>query len=351
MAYPLPYLDAGVDDTTAVTYLQEPTVSMDEGLSAYIHTMRSQTPPVRLILVVAHRARLTPAFDRLVDAAGCAVLVEEQHDGYRTLRSGRWTPSVREFATHGPLVRDASTVPGPHYLLETRVPLLSLSISLFHPARRSTSLGRCAELVVEHLMPEGTELSWGRYEPAGAIWDRNALTALARKHMPEVHFMLAAHGPDGSVMSGTLTVARTSNGLEEYLELVLNPRWLPLGQWTDQCMSAFTAIGNELKPQFLLAHRPFGYPDGTLPASTRPLTTPLAVLIGAPGLKQLGIDAAELVQRHGGTVTGRGRRHGALIPLGTSPESSWRALTALLITLDGTDGNLARVLSPSAPEG
>ncbi|QPL05348.1 MULTISPECIES: DUF6177 family protein [Actinomyces] len=348
MAHPIPYLDDGIGSDTALTFLDEPVVSMDEGLSAYLHAMRARTSPTRLILVLSHGAHLTPAFDRFVDVAGCAVLVKDPYDGYRTLRSGRWAPSIDAFATDGPAPA-ASTVP-PHWQLDTRIPVLGLSVSLFHPARRSTVLGRCAELVVEHLMPPDTTLSWGRYEPAGAPWNPKDMTTLARRGMPSITFMLAAHGPngtdgtDGSVLSGTLSVSRTSTGLEEYLELVINPRWLTLPQWSSHYMAALSAIGTVLKPQFALAHRTLGYADGCLPAGPRPVPTPLAVLIGAPGIKQLGVDAAAVATQHHGSLTGTGRRHGILVPLETGTEADWNALARLLTTLDGTGGNLARVL-------
>lgn len=220
-------------------------------------------------------------------------------------------------------------------------PILTVSISAYHPARRTTQLGGVAELVATHLLP-GAELSWGGYEPAGAFWDRDALTRFCRAHMPTVHLVLTGHSDHG-VLTGTMTVSRTDNGLEEYVELNVAAD-APVTEYRDLTMALFRALSDQAKPQFALAMRTYARADASLPVTVRRPPTPLAVLIGAPGIRQLGVNAAQVASIHGGETTGYGRRRSLLVPLETNFDADWGSLLDLLRTLDGDAGNVSRAL-------
>ena len=343
MSHPHPYYDYKVGDQVAITTLAGPCKAFDEGLADFIHLVRTTTDK-DLVITIPPKARLTPAFDRLVDATGCIVLVRESSGGYRDLRTGRWTPEIRPAASN----RDDPriVVSEAHFQQDDLTLLLTVSASIYHRARLSTVLGRVAELICAHFMPEGTVLSWARTEPAGAVWDRKTFTKTARDNMPEAHMILAAHGPGRSVASGSMTINRTENGLEEYLEMTVLPTHIEPAWWQDRVNTFLQAVGTELKPQFALVFRTAGNDDGTFPPTARTVPTPMAILIGAPGIRRLRVDPEAVAGKHRGSVTGRGRRHGVLIPLDSGREPAWDAMSSLLSTLDGDNGNLARVLAP-----
>ena len=348
MSHPHPYYDYKVGDQVAITTLAGPCIAFDEGLADFIHLVRTTTDK-DLVITIPPKARLTPAFDRLVDATGCIVLVRESSGGYRDLRTGRWTPEIRPAASN----RDDPriVVSEAHFQQDNLTPLLTVSAAIYHRARLSTVLGRVAELICAHFMPEGTVLSWARTEPAGAVWDRKTFTKTARDNMPEAHMILAAHGPGRSVASGSMTINRTENGLEEYLEMTVLPTHIEPAWWQDRVNTFLQAVGTELKPQFALVFRTAGNDDGTFPPTARTVPTPMAVLIGAPGIRRLRVDPEAVAGKHRGSVTGRGRRHGVLIPLDSGREPAWDAMSSLLSTLDGDNGNLARVLAPKTSAG
>lgn len=262
MSHPHPYYDYKVGDQVAITTLAGPCIAFDEGLADFIHLVRTTTDK-DLVITIPPKARLTPAFDRLVDATGCIVLVRESSGGYRDLRTGRWTPEIRPAASN----RDDPriVVSEAHFQQDDLTPLLTVSASIYHRARLSTVLGRVAELICAHFMPEGTVLSWARTEPAGAVWDRKTFTKTARDNTPEAHMILAAHGPGRSVASGSMTINRTENGLEEYLEMTVLPTHIEPTWWQDRVNTFLQAVGTELKPQFALVLRTAGNDDGTFP--------------------------------------------------------------------------------------
>ena len=76
MSHPHPYYDYKVGDQVAITTLAGPCIAFDEGLADFIHLVRTTTDK-DLVITIPPKARLTPAFDRLVDATGCIVLVRE----------------------------------------------------------------------------------------------------------------------------------------------------------------------------------------------------------------------------------------------------------------------------------
>jgi hypothetical protein len=160
--------------------------------------------------------------------------------------------------------------------------------------------------------------------------------------MPEVHFNLAAHSDLGT-LSGTTTVARTSNGLEEYVEVSVAIPDLAPSQQIDVVNRLLDTIAEQTKPQFLLAVRIQALADTSLPTSIRQPPVPLAVLIGAAGIRQLGVDVRDVARQHAGRTYGSGRRQGLIVPVETT-QADWSALSSLVATLDGDAGNIARVL-------
>ncbi|WP_315583943.1 DUF6177 family protein [Actinomyces viscosus] len=340
-------LDARVGTGVALTYLDDPCIGWTEYISDFIGSALRHENEITPAIIIPGTSHITPAFDRLTEAAGTVVLVEDG-DGHRELRSGMWAPSIAQFFEGAPRSQFTVSQQFLHPSHEPAlVPTLMLSASIYHPARRTTKLGRATEIITETLLPgPSTTLSWGRYEPVGAPWDRGRLTALARELMPEIHFNLAAHSQTGT-LSGTMTVARTSNGLEEYIEVSVTTPNLAPAQQIDMVNTLLDTIAEQTKPQFVLAVRVQALEDTSLPTSLRQPPVPLAVLIGSAGIRQLGVDARDVARQHGGRTYGSGRRQGLIVPVETT-QSDWSALASLVATLDGEAGNIARVLEDPA---
>ncbi|SDN17274.1 DUF6177 family protein [Actinomyces ruminicola] len=335
-----PMLDAQIGNRARITRLPGPVVALTEPLADLLH--RTAGGSQRTILVVPEHSAVTPAFDRLTDATGTIVLVQEDAT-YRELRSGRLIPQLSQTLE---VLDQPQLKVSPRHMVQRDVrPNLTVSISVYHPARRTTRLGGVVELVAEHLLPDA-ELSWGGYEPAGAFWERDALTDFCRAHMPTIHLVLAGHSDHGT-LTGTITVSRTDNGLEEYVELSLAGA-TPATAYRDRAMALFRTLSTEAKPQFALAMRTYARADTSLPVTMRRPPTPLAVLIGAPGMRQLGVDAAQVASAHGGEATGYGRRRGLLVPLESNFDADWQPLLDLVRTLDGDAGNVSRALGVEA---
>ncbi|MDO4900456.1 DUF6177 family protein [Actinomyces sp.] len=331
-----PMIDAQLGNRARITSLPGPVVALTEPLADLLH--RTATSAQRTILVVPEHSAVTPAFDRLTDATGTIVLIKES-GSYRELRSGRLIPHLAQTLE---VLAERQLKISPRHMVQRDVrPNLTVSISAYHPARRATRLGAVVELVRDHLLPDAG-LSWGGYEPAGAFWDRDALTGFCRARMPTVHLVVAGHG-SGGILTGTLTVSRTDNGLEEYAELNLAGA-TPATGYRDRAMALFRALSTQTKPQFALAMRTYARADTSLPVTMRRPPTPLAVLIGAPGMRQLHADAAQVASAHGGETTGYGRRRGLLVPLESNFDADWQPLLDLVRTLDGDAGNVRRAL-------
>lgn len=335
--------DAQVGTTVAVTYLHDPCIGWTEYLLDFIGSALSNENEITPALVIPETSHVTPAFDRLTEATGTPVFVEDS-GGHRDFRSGMWAPNLAHFFEDGPHSRFKVSQQFLHPTPEPAlVPTLMLSASIYHPARRTTKLGRVTEIITETLLPgPSTTLSWGRYEPVGAPWDRGQLTDLARKLMPEAHFNLAAHSDLGT-LSGTMTVARTSSGLEEYVEVSIAIPDLAPSQQTDAVNTLLDTLAEQTKPQFVLAVRIQALADTSLPTSIRRPPVPLAILIGAAGIRQLGVDVHDIARQHAGRTYGSGRRQGLIVPFETT-QADWSALSSLVATLDGDAGNIARVL-------
>lgn len=373
-----PVQDGRVGDLATVTRLEGPVIAWSEHLSDLVARMR-RSSPMDIVVVIPEEARLTPAFDRLSLETGLIVVVEEA-DGYRQLRAGWYYPTLREAVeaataprrrgpasvatttqdppagqagqTGAPGVPDMPDISVDFLRPSPTVPHLMVCASMFQPARRSTSLGRTVELVVEHLLNKEAEISWGRYEPAGAEWDRDALTTLSRRLMPEAHVALAAHSEKGTAC-GTLHVLRTSSGVEEYTDLVVAPsaRSLPPQEHLSRSMELLEALAVEARPQLVLTARTYGHPDTSQPTTVRRPPTPVALAVGAGGIHLLGLDPQVVAARHHGRVIGRGRKRGVAIPMETAG-ADWSVLNTLLPTLDA-QGRLYQVLlggtAPAAP--
>ena len=217
---------------------------------------------------------------------------------------------------------------------------LVVSVSVRHQARRTTLLGRTTEILAERLTG-GPVLGWGVREPALVPWDRTALTAYARGRMPEDARLVVVG--DGFV--GTVTVRRTSAGLEETTQLLVHAG--PSGSdaaraVVDAVPAALEQLSSTLVPLFGLVTTRTGRADLLVPSVLETPVVPLAMLLGPPAVRELGLDLRLMADQHDAQVVGRRRVPGVVVPLGTFDHADWDRLAGVARTL-GADRVLAAV--------
>jgi len=208
---------------------------------------------------------------------------------------------------------------------------LIVSQSVRHKAVDTTVLGGTVEILTEELhgaAPAG----WGTYEPALRPWDRGALTELVRGRAPQDTSLVLSGGPDHPV-SGTLQLHRTAHGLEETTQLLLAvgaPGSDTARRAIEALPGAFATIAAHHMPLFGLVMARTGRRDLTIDSLLAPPPTALGMLIGPPGVRDLGLDVAALAERFDARVVGRPRIPGLYFPLGGLTDPGWGRLDAVV---------------------
>ena len=306
--------------------------------------------------VVRSRSRVggrLPTPPEEVPVAGALPTWVRDHPPTRhTLRegfSGRRLDSVGDVLTAAP-VRGADDV-DLGFLRPTPADAVQLSVlvSLRHPARSSTLLGGPAAGLAE-LVTGRPPRVWGAHEPAGEVWDRETLTTVVRDRMP---------GPLLTVVSGegfaaTLTVQRTSSGIEEITEAQLSlgvPSTLAFEDLRRRLLDWLAELTATTMPLVALVLARPGRADLLVPPLLTHPPTPLALLIGPPGVRGMKVDVDALVTRFGALRVGRPRIPGVLFGLGTLGEPGWQRLDEVLGAVGREQVLAATGLAPRHLEG
>lgn len=211
---------------------------------------------------------------------------------------------------------------------------LLVSLSVRHKAEATTVLGGVAETLARELTgapPTG----WGAHEPAVLAWDRVRLTELSRGRMPRETTVMVAGSPERPVI-GTIRTARTAQGLEETTQLLVAagpPGSDDARAVVDRVADVLAGIADQGMPLFGLVLARTGRRDLTFPSVLEAPPTPVAMLVGPPGVRELGLDAADLAARLGARVVGRPRIPGLVFPLGSFGDPGWARLDAVLDAL------------------
>lgn len=208
---------------------------------------------------------------------------------------------------------------------------LMLSVSVRHKAAETTVLGGTAELLSRHLTGDAPR-GWGAHEPAVVRWDRAAFTELARRRMPRETLVTVAGTPERP-LSGMVRTARTEHGLEETTQLLV-PVGAPGSDEARAAVERLPEVARELAvaqmPLFGFVLGRTGRRDLTFPSVLEAPPTPLGMLIGPAGVRQLGLDVRDLADRFGARVLGRPRIPALWFPLGSFTEPGWPALDAVV---------------------
>lgn len=245
---------------------------------------------------------------------------------------------LRDGLTLRPLADLASAfaAPGagpPHpdalYLEQPTTLQLIASVSMRHRAAPATRLGAAAEAFAG--AGGGAPVAWGPNEPAEYAWDRDAFTAFARERMPRETRLLVT-GDGAHPLTGVVTARRTARGVEEITEVLVGLGAVDDPRAETRADDAVLALDDlALSPWPLVAllfTRP-GRGDLTASAFVAPRARPLALMIGAPAVRDLGLDVPRWSARFGARVAGRPRTPALVVALrrpGGAADAGWSPL-------------------------
>jgi hypothetical protein len=199
-----------------------------------------------------------------------------------------------------------------------------LSVARRHRNAFETIIGGDAELLARRLAGSAPA-GWGLHEPAGMVWDKVALTAFAREAGESVRVIVAGSRA-ARESTGEVAVHRTDRGLEEVSDVLieLGPEGhADTRNRISQVAPALAALAEGV-PLFAVAFADPGRADLYRAARLPRPPWPLALLIGAPAVRALDIDASALASRHGGRVLGGRRTPSLLLDVADDePARSW----------------------------
>jgi len=284
----------------------------------------------RIVLVTDEGSRLTVGLRAALVQAGGAWVVTGADGALRDGLTG--TPYADVDAAALPVEQQPAPSAQPRVApAEGTTAQLTVDLTVLHRASHDTSLGGPVEALAA-AVGDAVPTRWGESEPLQHRWDRWVLTQHARHAAPGTVRVVV----EGDRLSATVTARVTEHGIEETTSLTVDVtvRDGP-GADLDAAAERLTAALGELArtslPTFALVVAREGEPDRSVRAVTYPPPNPLALLIGAPSVKRLGLEASGLDAERPVVVVGRPRLPGFVVPLGDSETSGW---TALHRTLD-----------------
>ncbi|TCK59657.1 DUF6177 family protein [Curtobacterium sp. PhB136] len=274
---------------------------------------RAAAEGARPILVTDGLSRLTEPFRQYLVDTGGAWVVRGQ-DGLRNGLDGRRLDAFTDAVVLGPPT-SVDDVAVPYLRPEPAdAEQLVVSVSVRHRAAAETILGSTAELVATELAG-AAPTGWGTHEPAGRPWSRHDLTAAARDRMPtSTRFVVIGPGS-----ASTVTAQRTDHGVEELTTGLVSAG--PIGDpVTAMRIAAVPQVLGRLAatqlPLFALVMRRPGRSDLLQSPVLQAPPAPVAMLLGAPAVRDLGLDPAAMAERFGAVVAGRPRIPALVLPFG-----------------------------------
>ena len=290
----------------------------------------------RVVLVTSDRSRLTVGVRAaLVDAGGTWAV----HDDAGALRDGLTGLPYADVDAAGRPQEDplAPVVPVDVPAAVGTTAQLSVDLTVLHRASHDTSLGGALEALGTAVSGTGPA-SWGSSEPLLHDWDRWVLTQHARHAAPETVRVVV----EGPRLSGTVTARVTEHGIEETTAVTIDVPVVEtaaggsegaeadarraLDAAISRLTEALSDIAGSSLPTFALVVAREGDVDRCVRAKTYPPPNPVALLIGAPSVKRLGLELSALPSTRPVVVVGRPRLPAYVVPLGDASTSGWDAL-------------------------
>jgi hypothetical protein len=294
--------------------------------------LRAQQTDLRVVLVSDELTRLTDPYRDAMNIFGGRWVVRSDDGALRDGLNGRALNTIDD--AFSPLT-DASPIS--ERFLTLRQPdqvQLIVSASVRHRADDAVRLGRSLE-VLTILTGATTPIGWGPHEPVEHPWNKDELTAHVQKRMPSETRLSVVGSPEHPLIA-TLTARRTNRGVEEIITAVLGVGE-PASQQAARALSDVPGILAELAtntlPLFALAFARVGRRDLMTTPYVQQNPEPVALLLGAPAVKELRLDPTALARTYGAIVTGRPRVPALVFPLRTGQphgDTGWPRLIALV---------------------
>jgi Family of unknown function (DUF6177) len=209
---------------------------------------------------------------------------------------------------------------------------LLLEVRLRHQATATARLGGALEVLCNALTGQPPR-GWGTAEPATEPWDRDDLTAFARRRAPAPTLLVVVGGGDRPAV-GTIRVSRAASGVDETVTLVV-------GQARPEVVAAVAerlAAGEPLVS--LLAQVCPGRADTTWAPRLAGLPVPVGLAVGSGEVARLGLEHALAVPVPAARAVGDPTRPAVWFHLGdgTTPVG-WDHLAAVLRHVGGADAS------------
>lgn len=300
------------------------SVILDEPVTAWLEAAVAdgQKP----VLLTDVKATLSPFLTAAMRRAGGHWLVRAPSGVFNGL-TGYKTERVED-AWAGRRLR-RSRLPGYSFERDEvsgRSGALMFDVHAHTRAEADVSVGPLVETMLTGLGGPEPRL-WGPAEPLLAAWDPAAMTAAIREQMP-VSRVMHAWAP-GAIAD--VDVARTRTGLLHHVKggvIRGNYRAQRLDQMLTVATRALTALAEEHQPTIAFVSLAETDPGlHTRAMGARP-EVPIAVLIGARGVHDLGLSPDALAARHDVTPLGRPRTPSLLVRFGKPDVGLWTQLLA-----------------------
>jgi Family of unknown function (DUF6177) len=290
---------------------------------------------LRVILVTDELSSITEPYRQAMSDYGGAWVVRSTDGMLRDGLTGVFLRSIEAVLEPHPAT-DIDSV-SVSFLRPQSVDQLEIvaTVSLRHKALASTRLGAAMEVLSGGLRGEAPS-AWGTHEPTNLPWDPAALSAWARSRMPDDASAVVTGRP-GLPMIATITTARTTHGLEETTRAFIG-MGAPGSERIRELQPALRRTllqldGRGMPLIAVVLARPTDSRQLRAPVLPVP-PIPLALLIGPPGVKALGLDSERYVRDFGAVVVGRPRIPGLLFMLGDLDGGGWEQLETLLDSVD-----------------
>jgi hypothetical protein len=270
----------------------------------------------RPILVTDGLSVVTEAFRQaLLDVGGAWVVRGD--DGLRNGLDGGRLEDFTDAVRTGPPTSVQDVAVGYLRPWAPTTDQLVVSVSVRHRAADETVLGATTELLATELTG-AAPTGWSTHEPAGRAWDRRTLTGAARSRMPDPTRFLAVGSPDAP-LAVTITAQRTEHGVEELTTglLAVGAIGNPVSEMRVAAVpQVLGRLAATQLPLFALVLRRPGRADLAHAPRLAAPPLPVAMLVGAPAVRQLDLDVEGMRERFGAVVAGRPRIPALVLPFG-----------------------------------
>ncbi|MBF4577765.1 DUF6177 family protein [Frondihabitans sp. VKM Ac-2883] len=279
--------------------------------------LRAGAAGLRVVLVSDEQTRLTDAYRDIMTIAG-GVWVVRSTSGLRDGISGRALSSLESILE----TPNAGDVVAPRFanLEQPDQVQFAVSASIRHRADEGTRLGRAAE-VLAALGGASSPRWWGTSEPCDKTWNKDTLTTAIRDRMP-ADTRLIITGDDEHPMLASLLGRRTNRGVEEVFTGLIGvgePGSPEVAQAFEAAPSVLASLTAEALPLVATVFTRVGRKDLTTRPFVRQDPEPVALLLGAPAVRDLGLDPAAMQSRFGAITAGRPRVPALVFPFRDDP--------------------------------